>query len=267
MTNQTFQKIFKRLAVEQMWNDLRAGISLKDYFESNIRVKEKDLLLSTINTEGKAPNLKSPSKDPASADLENAIALHSYLKNLDETQASDPRLWAYLSHVEFRKYTLARWGIPGSYADLKNDEKPKIINQIIEHWFVSGGNDRDLRRHSIARLWWAAHLTYAPWERDPDYFGDLKKKDPYYYTRVLLFTQDIYQSVLERAMGRSGRILISILDYLDQNKKFSKSRENIRNLVKELNLAYGTKKIIALDRESLMALIKSIAEEIDSSAV
>lgn len=119
-----------------------------------------------------------------------------------------------------------------------------------------------MRRHAIARLWWAAHLTYAPWESDPEFFGDLKNEDPYYYTRVLFSTQDIYQQVLERAMGRSNHILISVLDYLGKNKEFAKSREDIRTLMKELNLAYGTKKIITLDRDALRLLIEKTAADV-----
>ncbi len=256
------QKIFKRDAVEQMKNHLRSGDSLGSYFSPNYAVKEKDLLPSTIQVQGKVPALKAPKSDPVSADLDNAIVLHQYYSNLDETQASDARLWVYLSHVEFRKYALARWGLKNELKDTKDQrEKTKSINYIIEHWFISG-NDRDLRRHSIARLWWAARLTYAPWESDPEFFGDLKKKDSYYYTRVLLSTQDIYQQVLERAMGRSNRILISVLDFLGKNKKFAQSREKIRSLMKELNLAYGTKKIITLSRKSLESLIVKIASEV-----
>lgn len=246
--------------------DLRSGHSLRGYFEASYPVKDRELLASTVQTPGKSPTLKAPKSDPVSADLDNAIALHGYYGDLDETQASDPRLWVYLSHVEFRKYTLARWGLDGSYSDLKDDaSKKRAINQLIEHWFISG-NDRDLRRHAIARLWWAAHLTYAPWEKDPEFFGDLKNKDPYYYTRVLLSTQDIYQQVLERAMGRSNRILISVLDFLGENKKFAQSREKVRSLMKELNLVYGTKKIITLHHEELPALIKKIASELSEQA-
>lgn len=262
MNKTQYQKIFKRAVVEQMRADLRSGKSLKSYFEESYSVKEKDLLPSTILVQGKPPILKAPKKDPVMADLENSIALHEFYKNIDETQASDSRLWAYLSHVEFRKYSLARWGLAEDYKDLKtNDAKQRAINQLSEHWFVSG-NDRDLRRHAIARLWWAAHLTYAPWERDPEFFGDLKNIDPYFYTRILLSTQDIYQQVLERSMGRSDRILISILDYLGRNRKFAESRERIRNLAKELNLVYGVKKIISLKRSDLNELIEKVGKEI-----
>lgn len=260
------QKIYKRDVVEKMRSELRSGDSLEGYFKESFSVKEKDLLPSTIVLQGKTPALKIPKGDPVPADIDNAIILYEHYRNLDETQASDPRLWVYLSHVEFRKYTMARWGLDGSYKDVKDPaEKTKAINYLLEHWFISG-NDRDLRRHAIARLWWAAHLTYAPWESDSEFFGDLKDKDPYYYTRVLFSTQDIYQQVLERAMGRSNHILISVLDFLGKNKKFAQSRENIRTLMKELNLAYGTKKIIMLDAPSLKALIEKTASEIEGKA-
>ncbi|MBV9159911.1 MAG: hypothetical protein JO019_04940 [Candidatus Kaiserbacteria bacterium] len=263
MTKPLAQKIYRRDVVEHMRNELRSGASLESYFKESFPAKEKELLPSTIVLQTKAPVLKAPKSDPVSADIDNAITLYEHYRNLDETQASDPRLWVYLSHVEFRKYSLVRWGLDGTYKDLKDAaEKTKAINYLLEHWFISG-NDRDLRRHAIARLWWAAHLTYAPWESDPEFFGDLKNKDPYYYTRVLLSTQDIYQQVLERAMGRSNRVLISVLDFLGKNKKFAQSRESIRTLMKELNLAYGTKKIITLDRASLSALIEKVAADIN----
>jgi len=259
------QKIFKRDAVDRMRSDLRSGISLENYFNNEYEVEDANLLSSTIKVEGKPPTLKTPKADPVSSDLDNAIALYEYYKNLDETQASDPRLWVYLSHVEFRKYSLSRWGLKVSLVDLKDeDEKQKAINYILEHWFILNGNDRDLRRHAIARLWWAAYLTRSPWETDPDFFIDLKKDDPYYYTRVLLSTQDIYQQVLERAMGRSNRILISVLDFLGEHPEFAKSRERVRSLMKELNLVYGTKKIIMLDRQSLKSIIEKTASEINT---
>jgi hypothetical protein len=266
MNSKPTQKIFKRAAVDRLRLELRSGKSLKDYFEEEPLLNADDLLVSTIAIPDKPLVLKAPPKDPVSADLENAIALHEYYPNLDEVQASDPRLWVYLGHVQFRKYALVRWGLPGSFKDLKSPEdKEKGIKQLLEHWFVSG-NDRDLRRHAIARLWWAAHLTRSPWEHDPVYFADLKNEDPYKFTRVLLLTQDIYQQVLERAMGRSDRVLISTLEFLGDNKTFAQSREKVRSLMKEMNLAYGTKKIIALDRTSLKALIERVAGEIDKAA-
>lgn len=264
MTNKHFQKIFKRAFLGQLRAELKSGVSLQSYFEPDFKVDEKNLLQSTIEIAGNLPLLKMPENDIVAADLENCITLYDYYKGIDETQASDPRLWAYLSHVEFRKYSLARWGLPEKYKNATDEiQKKKAINQIIEHWFIDS-NDRDLRRHAVARLWWAAHLTYAPWERDPDFFSGLKNDDPYYYTRVMLSTQDIFQQVLERSMCRSKRILISVLDYLDKNREIASSRENVRDLMKELNLIYGTKKIITLDKDTLSGLINQVAQDTKS---
>jgi hypothetical protein len=262
MAKKQLQKIFRAATVDRIRSELRAGDSLQGYFKSDFPTQEKDLWQSTIEVSDNPPVLKMPKDDIVSADLENAITLHNYYRSIDETQASDPRFWAYLSHVQFRSYTLARWGLPDKFKAITDPaEIKKAVNQILDHWFVSG-NDRDLRRHAIARLWWAAHLTYAPWENELEFFSDFKKEDPYYYTRVMLSTQDIYQQVLERSMCRSQKILISVLDYLDKNKEFASSRENIRDLMKELNLVYGTKKIITLDKADISQLITSIADEI-----
>ncbi len=267
MANKQFQKIFKASAVDRLRSELKSGESLQKYFDQQFSVNEKEILQSTIEVEGKTPILKIPEINIASADLENALTLHNYYGKIDETQASDPRFWAYLSHIEFRPYSLARWGLADKYkgatdpAEIKN-----AVNQILEHWFISS-NDRDLRRHAIARLWWVAHLTYMPWDKNPEFFSDFKKDDAYYYTKVLLSTQDIFQQTLERSMCRSARILIPILDFFDKDKEFAQSRENVRNLMKELNLVYGTKKIITLDKQSLESLIKQTADDLIKNSI
>lgn len=263
------QKIFWNDTVEKMRNDLRTGKSLRTYFEASYPVRDEDTLSSTVEVTGKPPVLAVPKKGDknfAAIECENAIALHDYYKDIDETQASDARFWTYLSHVEFRKYTLARWLYPGSQKSaLSSEEREKAIAFFLDRWFIRD-NDRGLRHQAVARLWWIAHLTYAPWERDPVFFDDLVKDDPYYFTRVLLFTEDIYQTFLERGLGRSNRVLISVLEYLDENKEFSKVRENVRGLAKELNLVYGIKQLTTLDRQGLKDLIAETATELDATS-
>lgn len=261
--NMIRQNIFSSSAVARLMFELRNEKKFSNYLEDDISFTEGEVLDSTIELPGEKPELHIDITNPSSTDLENAILIHSYYKGIDNTQASDSRLWTYLSHIEFRKYTMLRWGLKYSKDELSSDEKKQesAIQQILDHWFVSAG-DRDLRRHSIARLWWSVRLTHAPWISDPEFFSNLRNDDPYYYTRVLMSTQDIYQQLLERSMGRSNRILILILDYLDKNKEFAKSRENIRGLMKELNLMYGTKKIINLNRAQLESLISSIASSL-----
>ncbi len=190
----TLQPIFNRAYSEELREALASGETFSDYLKREFDVPDDGILQSTLPVSDDTPELNPD----VSSDVDNAIKLYEFLHNLDKTQASDKRLWIYLSHVTFRDYTMNRWSLKTSQEELNvsSDEiKRKAINFIGERWFLSG-NARSLRRHSIARLWWAAYLTVAPWEKDPDYFGKLENTDKYLYTKVLFSTQDIVQQIL-----------------------------------------------------------------------
>lgn len=246
------QPIFTRSCTEQLRELLASGESLNGYFSENFEVSADGVLQSTLKVDENVPELNPD----VNADVENAIKVYEYLHNLDKTQASDRRLWIYLSHVTFRKYTLGRWGIKATPEEVSvnADAQRKAISYIAEHWFLSGSS-RSLRRHSVARLWWAAYLTVAPWEKDPEYFAGLDQSDRYAYTKVLFSTQDIYQQTLERNLGRFPKLLIAILEYLRQNPDVAQNREAIRTIMKELNLVLGYRKLSALSFDELYKVI------------
>jgi hypothetical protein len=54
-------------------------------------------------------------------------------------------------------------------------------------------------------LWWFAHLTY-----------DSSRLDPYELTGVLLSSQDIQQSFLERSFGKNNAVLHGALEFIRQ---------------------------------------------------
>jgi len=256
--DESYQEIFTRSYTDFLREQLQKGIIIKDYLTPVVEYPADSKLQSTLAVSGEVPKLEYGAND----DFDNAVKIFEYLRNLDKTQASDKRLWIYLSHVTFRDYTMNRWQLDYSEQDsMKLDEKRKAINYIAEHWFVSG-NDRSMRRHSIARLWWAAYLTSAPWKNKPDYFQSLEHKDQYVYTRVLLSSQDIYLQILERGLGRSDEILITVLEFLRRNPEFSESRDNVRSLIKELNLALSYRKLSLLSYSNLYEAVSSAANTI-----
>lgn len=248
----TLQAVFKRDYSEELRENLASGESLTDYFEPDIEVPIEGTLQSTLLVNEDVPELNPE----VGADVDNAIKLYEYLNRLDKTQASDKRLWIYLSHVTFRDYTMNRWRLKQTAEELKvsPDAKRKAINFIGERWFLSG-NARSLRRHSIARLWWAAYLTAEPWEKDPEYFGELKNSDKYVYTKVLFSTQDIVQQILERRLGWSDKMLITVLEYLRLHPEVAQNRDSVRNLMKELNLILSYRKLTTLSFNELLAVV------------
>jgi hypothetical protein len=256
------QPIFNRSYSEELREDLASGGTLTDYLLPDIEVPESGILQSTLEVSDTVPELATD----VGSDTENAIKVYEFLKNLDKTQASDKRLWIYLSHVTFRNYTMGRWGLKTSAEELTEspDAKRKAISYVSERWFLSG-NARSLRRHSIARLWWAAYLTVAPWSKDPEYFGSLENEDRYIYTKILFITQDIVQQILERRLGWSDRLLIAILEFLRQHPEIAQNRDAVRSLMKELNLVLGYRKLSVLSFDELLAVIADTATDINAS--
>jgi len=245
-----FQTIFTQKAV--------------DYLSLSLKNPEGDVVLSEYNRESVAydPTWMSTSRlevpddiielaGDYENDIDNSIKIFRRFK-LNRFEASDPRLWTFLCHVQFRSYALSRWNCTS-------------ISQISEHWFVE--TTRGLGRNSVARLWWGAKLTYAPWLVDPVYFKGLEFDDDFQFTRVLFQTQDIFQALIERGMGRSYRIIISVLDYLRCNIEFAADRFRVRNLIKALNQCYGATKITHLNRKQLSDLVCRLAGQIGPADV
>ncbi|MGB6987021.1 MAG: DUF6339 family protein [Candidatus Aquilonibacter sp.] len=157
-------------------------------------------------------------------DAQNAILLHRQLPTLTPAQASDPRLWTRLTHVEFWNYMRARW-------PSERYEGEKAVRAVVERYFVPQSQGRALLRNGIARLWWAAKLTY-----------DESKDDPYELTPIVLSKLDIAKNLLERTLGRSQSVLTGFLEFLRDNEALlsgSDGRHFVRELSKKLNLMGG----------------------------
>ena len=109
--------------------------------------------------------------DADNSDFENSVLLYDQLKHLNETEASDERLWVYLTHVTFWEYMRMRWPI-------ENVDNP--VSRIRERYFMRGSSIESITRSGIARLWWYAHLTY-----------DESRQNKYELTEVLLKRADL----------------------------------------------------------------------------
>lgn len=84
---------------------------------------------------------------PATTDVPNIKLLYGKLSQLNDSFATDERLWAGLAHTVFYDYMLKRW--PG-----KVDEK-----SILNHYFFAGSRPRCYMVNSLARLWWIGKKT------------------------------------------------------------------------------------------------------------
>jgi hypothetical protein len=175
----------------------RALSQLRDGIEKNretyLSGRAKDLLPaldtgileSRIET-NEAPKLEMPSNGKLN-DAENVRRIYQWLHNLTPVQASDPRLWVYLTHGPYADYTAARWPI---------SVDTNVVDRVRDRYFLEGEGLASVVRNSVARLWWFGYLT-----------RDSNEADPFELADILLSLQDIQVAFLERAIGRSPRIL------------------------------------------------------------
>lgn len=97
--------------------------------------------------------LRIDENDPSAYDIENIKLFYSKLININDSFASDERLWAGLSHTCFYNYMKKRWKMD----NLNKDEK---IKSILNHYFFSSNKQRSYMINTLARLWWFGRKTY-----------------------------------------------------------------------------------------------------------
>ena len=220
-----------------------------------------DLLVAPFNLAGPVPAMSFPGKlsERAAADAEHAIAIYQCIGRLEEAQARDARLWSWLTHAVFHGYCRERWPLPGTPDQAKSS--------VISHWFLDGkrGPATALRRNAIARLWWATHLTRAPWEYGEE-FAFLKQEDEFAFTRVLLSNQDVFQGTLERQFGSSRSILIALLEVLRRDMGRRSNSAFVNDLSKRVNLNSRFRELSAIKPEGLVTLFERLASAVPVSA-
>ena len=190
------------------------------------------------------PKLLITEGDNAPNDAENAKRVYTWLNKLTPALAMEERLWAYLTHVVFADYMKSRW--PAENAGV-----------IQRRYLFEGKSFAALSRNGIARLWWAGSLT-----------RDAQRENPFELTEILFLRQDIQVSLLERSLGKCGRVRTAVLDFLRENGSWLASEafgRRIQLLLKEINLLGGVVLLDSLPVSDLRAFMKKIGENLAKS--
>lgn len=237
------QQIFK----EKYLLKLKAEIDADKYRSNEFVFDKKQTLMM--------PNITKPegllSKLNHQNDFETAVQIFEALKNLEPIQASDERLWAYLSHVDLYSYMIKRWD--AAYNDTAKD----AISYIKEHWFVSSIAQSSLLRHALGGLWWAVYLSV-------DENRGAKK---YELTEILFRQLDFPTRTLGTyKLGRHKEAVIGILEFIQENQHLFKNHfENkTRFITKHLNLIGGVKPISYQNRYFFKTELEKISSNISA---
>lgn len=226
-TTEPVNRVVTQACLEGLVTAATQKDSIQKYRAGKFSFSPGELLLQPVIPEKTKIALNVANGD-SGEDSENAARIYEALSMLTESDASDTRLWTYLSHGPLAAYMSQRWEMPANEDDASN--------VALRRWLFHGdGRVRAISRNGLSRLWWGAHLTKAPWEID-EFFLPLKSKDPFAYTHLLFEYQDVYEGLMGRSLGRDRHILICTLELLRRNKNLQADRESIRAFLRRLNL-------------------------------
>jgi hypothetical protein len=218
---------------------------LSDYFGgSNWYVESNIVAPESIE-------LDIPTSKSELFDLENTRIVYSALKHLTPVQASDPRLWAYFTHISHWEYMRNRWPVE----QYLGRERLKEVMQ--ERYFFITDRSRALLRNGMARLWWYGYCSY-----------DKGREDPFELTGPLLKKLDVTQNLLENAFGRNNQITQAVLGVLLEREKEGKEfyvRDKIRSLAKYIVQLGGVTIIDFLAQEEIRELVAGKIEQINGT--
>ena len=240
------QLIFKEKYVLQLKVNIETGVSLENY-SSNVFISDKKQVLMMPNIAKTSVLLNKLNPDN---DFETAVQIFESFKNLEPIQASDERLWTYLSHVDLYPYMIKRWD-----AVHKGTAKDSI-DYILEHWFLTSTAQAGLLRHSLSGLWWAVYLSV-----------DENRSDKYELTKILLRQLDFPTRTLGTyKLGRHKEAVIGILEFILENEDLFKEKfeGKTRFITKHLNLVGGVKPISYYDRSYFKNELQKISSKIQS---
>jgi hypothetical protein len=147
--------ILKYEEVNRLQNDIETNLNQKRYgvfgFEKYLDPSKVVPLKDTEFDEDLFSQLDL--KKGGAQDASNAKIIYESLKGLTPYSARDSRVWTYLAHTSGRKF--AHRGI----SDI--DDQEKKIEAINKEFFIKGNDARSYHsRHSLSKLWWAAHMCF-----------------------------------------------------------------------------------------------------------
>lgn len=240
------QLIFKSRYVQRLKKDLVSGGTLELYYGNNFVYDEKEVLtLPNIEFD---PDLSN--RLDVNDDFETARELYKAFEKLEPIQASDERLWVYLSHVDLYLYMTKRW------SDLRKSANPS--KYISDHWFLESSTQSSLLRNSLSGLWWSVYLS-ADNSR-----GENNKYD---LTKILFRQLDFPTRTLGTyKLGRHKEAVIGILEFIQENEELFKTKfeDKTRFITKYLNIIGGVKPISYYDRYFFKSELQKVYGSISS---
>lgn len=192
---------------------------------------------------------------PGEIDLNNCKIIYEKLQFLSESQASDERLWAGLTHATFYEYMRKRWG----YGYGKKPKSAKTESGAIRTRFFYNGSGRSgFYRNTLAKCWWVGHNIYD--SNNP--------QNPFEYLDII-GSNDLNSKITELfrnfTFSSNPDVMRAIIEALRKFRKEGRQvlvRDHIRPAMSYLNAVGGSVVIDCLPSEEITEIFYETIEAI-----
>lgn len=239
------QKLLNSTYIKELISLLDTENGIEAYLKPAFKIKEKEIL-ENPNISPNPVQLLIPDAD-SSYDFENSKLIYEAYKNLTVIEATDIRIWTYLTHGPFWGYMRKRSPLEKiAYTEKKKD-------YILTHWFIKSLNAGNIMKNNISMLWWVSHLTY-----------DSSLKDPYQLTKEAFSLLDYTRHLFNEKIGRVRTFTHTFLEYVIRNEEiFSKNKQDrVRLLMRKCNFLSGYRLLSTRSKDELIGIFNSYREEI-----
>lgn len=232
-------------ALLDIYSALETAANPEEFFSSvdAIITKSDNQLVLPVSL-GTPDPLKVEGK--RAVDVDNAPLVHQYLGEMDRANASDARLWSYLSLATYRQYMEQRWPLHKSSTDPEAWKRRVRDRWIIHIGSVTRGR---LVRHGIARLWWVSHLTYEPKSDE-----SIAMDDPYAYAREVFKSEDRLNAIFDREVGAYPKVMRAVLEHAADVGDRATDKY-LHKIMQFLTLVHGYRDVGVLDLSVVRQLI------------
>jgi len=231
-------------ATDRLIRNIPANLGRYRSGETSELINDVDCRASRIEVADPPP--LTGTEGSASEDFNASRRVFQWLADLTPVQASDERLWVYLTHRVYPEYVHARWG-----SALDGSTQPTA--RVEDRWFFRGEGVATFVRNGLSRLWWFGYLTY-----------DRGLGDHFEFTEILLGLQEIQVAMLERRFGRSRNVLRAILEILKRSNRLEEVPRRggvIQGWAKDINTYGGAFILDALPQDRLLFVFQRLLKE------
>ena len=215
-----------------------AGRGVSNYVEETEITTNRPIALTPV-ADGSFPNR---------ADRQ-ALDFYRSFDGMTPRQATDERLWAWMTHFRLHAYGLERW---------RRSANVNMKNYVRSHWFSSGSTDAFWRHNTASRTWWMAHTALKAAQGAA---GSFSAADA---LRAFADTASFYHIPMYYNFTRDPMILGEVVRAILNEAEGINAEKGTYALLRRLNLMGGTQLLPLLPREQFREKVVDDVERIMS---